>query len=117
MTANDIFERVVALLGYSNSNGSQQGLEVIKSRTVNCVNQILSDLALDIAISDLNDDIMLNKVGLDALVYGVAMLLSLGMGDGEKNVLFAGLYNIKRSAYMSVITERSDVLPSDDGGV
>lgn len=117
MTANDIFERVVALLGYSNSDGSHNGLEVIKSRTVNCANQILSDLSVDATISDLNDDITLNKVGLDAVVYGVAMLLALGLGDGEKNVLFAGLYNIKRSAYMSVITGRSDVLPCDDGGV
>lgn len=117
MTVNDIFERVTVLLGYSNADGTHMGLEVIKSRTVGCINQILSDLSVSLVLSDLNDEITLDKSGIDAVVYGAAMLLALGVGDAEKNVLFAGLYNIKRSAYKSLITKKSDVLPSDDGGV
>lgn len=117
MKVIDIFERVITLLGYSNADGAHTGLEVLKGRTVCCTNQILSDLGLPLILSSLEDAFEISPLGVDAIVYGVAMLLALGVGDGEKNVLFGGLYNIKRTAYKSAVTEKNDVLPCDDGGV
>lgn len=117
MRVIDVFERVIALLGYSNADGTHNGLEVLKGRMVCCTNQIMSDLGLNLNLSSLEDSFEISSLGVDAVVYGVAMLLSLGINDGEKNVLFAGLYNIKRAAFKSTITEKSDVLPCDNGGV
>ena len=117
MTANELFERAIALLGYSNPNGDKAGLETLLARTVDCINQILSDISSDKKISALDEEIPVFGTGLEALIYGTAMLLALSISDNEKNVLFAGLYNIKRAAYKSSLTVRSDVLPFDDGGI
>ena len=117
MMVNEIFDRVISLLGYSNSGGDKNGLEVLESRAVDCVNQILSDLSLEHSVSALEDSLPITGVCLDAVVYGVAMLLALTACDNEKNVLFAGLYNIKRATYKSSVNIKKDVLPFDDGGV
>lgn len=50
MTLIDVFERALALLGYSNADGGHTGLEVLKSRTVCCANQIVSDLGLNLSL-------------------------------------------------------------------
>jgi hypothetical protein len=117
MTVNEIFERTLSLLGYSNIDGTRNGLEVLESRVVHCVNQILSDLEEKVSVTDLSDNITLTGVGMDALIYGTAMLLALNICDSEKNVLFAGLYNIKRATYKSCVAEKKDVFPVDNGEV
>ena len=117
MTVNEIFDRVMALLGYSNADGDKNGLEVLKSRVIDCVNQILSDLSVENSVTDFSDTLLVSGVCLDAVIYGTAMLLALTVCDNEKNVLFAGLYNIKRATYKSSVTTKKDALPIDDGGV
>ena len=117
MTVNEIFDRVLALLGYSNKDGGYEGLEVLKSRVIDCVNQILADLETEVMVSKLNDSLPVEGVGIEAVIYGTAMLLALSICDNEKNVLFAGLYNIKRATYKSNVYQKKDALPFDDGGV
>ena len=117
MTVNEVFDKAIALLGYNNSDGGYEGLEVLKSRVLYCVNQILADLTLKGELTELNDLLPISGVGIEAVIYGTAMLLSLSICDNEKNVVFAGIYNIKRATYKSSIQTKKDTLPSGDGGV
>lgn len=117
MTVNEIFDRAVILLGYSNKDGGYDGLEILKSRVLCCVNQILADLTTKGELTNLSDTISIEGVGIEAVIYGVAMLLALSICDNEKNVLFAGLYNVKRATYKSSVHQKKDTLPLDDGGV
>ena len=45
----------------------------------------------------------------DVMPYGVAMLLALSEGDGDNQLLYAGLYNRKRAA-CGAATRRRNVL-------
>ncbi len=117
MIANKIFLKVLDLLGYSGINGDKSGLEVLESRSVCAINQILADLSIDVQISTLEDTVILDNGGNEVLVYGVAMLLALGIDDAEKNKFFADIYNRKRMSYKVQITKISDVLPCSYGGV
>lgn len=116
MTVNEVFKKAVALLGYSNADGSESGLEVLHSRNATAVNQILADLGEQGTLVD-TDKIPLSNNGLEVLIYGTAMLLALSISDNEKSNLFTNLYNLKRSSYKSHITKRSDTLPNLNGGV
>jgi hypothetical protein len=49
---------------------------------------------------------------MDALVYGVAMILSLIGFDSELNRVFTQIYNSKRSAALNEISAVTDVLPA-----
>ena len=64
----------------------------------------------------MNCEINLSKSQLDALVYGVAMMLSLIGGDGERNQLFTNIYNAKRSAVLNTVDNIVDAMPNVDGG-
>ena len=117
MTANEIFLKALDLLGYSGINGDKSGLEVLESRAVSAINQILADLSKGSKISSLEDALQIEKTVNEALIYGVAMLLALGIDDCEKNKFFAELYNRKRTANKAEITKINDVLPVGYGGV
>lgn len=117
MTANNIFTKAIDLLGYSGINGDKSGLEVLESRAVSAINQILSDLSVDIQIATLEDSVLVENTLNEILVYGVAMLLALGIDDAEKNKFFATIYNRKRTSYKGKVLKINDVLPSADGGV
>ena len=117
MTANKVFLEALDLLGYSGINGDKSGLEVLESRSVCAINQILADLSINLQISTLEDTVVLENGGKEVLVYGVAMLLALGIDDCEKNKFFADIYNRKRASYKVQIEKINDVLPCSDGGV
>ena len=117
MTANKIFLASLDLLGYSGINGDKSGLEVLESRAVCAINQILADLSVNIEISTLEDTLAIQNGGNEVLIYGVAMLLALSIDDAEKNRFFATIYNRKRTSYKVEIAKINDVLPSSDGGV
>ena len=53
---------------------------------------------------------------INIMPYGVAMLLSLIGGDGERNRLFTNLYNAKRGAVLNRVDAVTDAMPKVDGG-
>ena len=116
MKGNDIYRRVLALLGYLNSNTVIGGEDNLLKRATDAINQICTDLKIP-QINLLSDVIDATPEKYDALCYGVAMILALEEGDGAKNLLFANIYNSKRSTVLSTKESIEDKLPSVSYGV
>ncbi len=115
MKGSDLYKRVLNLLGYLNNDDSIASDMALYKRAIHAFNQILLDLN-EKEITDLNCEIDIPQKNREALIYGVAMILSLTSGDSERNRLFADIYNAKRSAALSSTDKVSDVLPITFGG-
>lgn len=118
-TGKDILDRVVRLLNYTDSYGQADSLQYaeIYKRGLTVINQIYSDLWFAertgpfSELTALDQPLALSARSIhDILPYGVAMLLAQGLGDGDNQALYAGLYNQKRSSICRK-TRRMDVLP------
>ena len=109
MTGYDIYKKVLSISGYSTSEDDflQQ---VTLERMPDIINQICFDLKLN-TISELENKIVATSKQLDALCYGVAMLLAVSEGETEKNKLFAQIYNAKRAAVLCETQSVEDKLP------
>lgn len=116
MTGNDVFERVLNLLGYINSYNAKVDKESLLNRAPQIINQICLDLKIP-QINRLSDEIDANASAQEALCYGVAMLLALIEGDGDNNKVFADIYNAKRMTALSSKTVIEDKLPTVSYGV
>ena len=111
MKGNDVYKRVLNLLGYINSDDSITSDVVLYKRSLHIFNQILLDLNQK-ELNDFESEMNLSKPYLEALIYGVAMLLSLNCGDAERNKIYTNIYNAKRSAALSSIETITDVMPT-----
>lgn len=116
MSGYDIYKKAMSLLGYTDANGDVSGDEGLKKRALDAVNQIGGDLCDMTPLTALTEPVTADRRTLEALPYGVGMLLALGEGDGGKNQLFCELYNAKRASAKASETRICDVLPADDGG-
>lgn len=111
MTGNEIFERILNLLGYLNSHTTRIDKENLLKRAPEIINQICLDLKIQ-QINCLSDKIEAKAEVLDALCYGTAMLMSLIEGDGALNKIFTDIYNAKRAAALSSKAMVEDKLPT-----
>jgi hypothetical protein len=111
MKGYEIYKRVINLLGYVNQDDSISADNALYRRALYAFNQILVDLKQD-EVKDLNCEINIPKASMEALVYGVAMVLSLIGCDAELNRVFTQIYNSKRSAALSESATVVDVLPT-----
>lgn len=115
MTGNDVFNRVLNLLGYLNSHTVRSDNQNLLKRAIDILNQICFDLKIP-NITRLSDKIEASEKALDALCYGTAMIMALVDGDGAKNKMFADIYNAKRAAALSSKDVIEDKLPKVDYG-
>ena len=111
MTGNDLYERVMNLLGYVGNYDSITEDSVLYKRTLHVINQVLIDLKQE-EIGDMNCELNLSGAYIEALVYGVAMMMSLIGGDGNINRIFTDIYNSKRSAVLNETDSIVDLLPT-----
>lgn len=116
MTGFDVYNRCMALLGYTYQEGEIVVGKTLKARFPEIFNQILLDLKIE-PTEDLSVDISLDLKQMDALINGCAMLLSLSEGDVDKNKLFTALYNGKRSSALAEKSLIEDTIPNVSGGV
>lgn len=116
MKGNDIYRRVLSLLGYLNSDIVIAGEQNLLKRVEDIINQICIDLKIP-QIKLLSDEIKATPEAVEALCYGAAMLMALQDGDGVKNELFAQIYNSKRAAVLSKKETVEDKLPFVSYGV
>ena len=117
MTAKEIIDKAILLLGYNDGLGSTSD-ERFQIVAKNAVNMCLADLIYCLGrddyadISSLSDEInMPKRVLYDVMPYGVATFIAESTGDGDKQQYFASMYNHKRK---SVTYEDSvrDVIPA-----
>lgn len=111
MKANDIYKRVINLLGYINYDDAMTDDSALYARALHAINQILVDLKQQ-EVETMESVIDIPKASVEALVYGTAMMLSLIGCDSELNRVFTQIYNAKRSTALSEISAITDVLPT-----
>ena len=111
-----MLEQALRLLNYTDIYGQldgQQHTELYK-RGLAAVNQIYGDLWFTgrkepfLPLTSLRETLSLSARQLhDVMPYGVAMLLALSEGDGDNQLLYAGLYNRKRAACGAAMRRRN----------
>ncbi len=100
MTAGQIFNRALSLLGYV--NGSHN--DGIKSRAIAAINAAYVDVCRAKMcefepIKVLSDKLTIDEsTATDVLVYGAAMFIAQSEGDAENQAVFCDLYNRKRAS-------------------
>ncbi len=116
MTGNELYHRVLGLLGYLDVSIVRAGEDNLLKRAPEIINQVCLDLKIP-EIKTLSDNIVASNTSLDALCYGVAMIMSLVEGDGAKNQIFASIYNAKRATALSKTEKIEDKMPFVSYGV
>lgn len=116
MTGNDIYRRVLGLMGYLDKGARVTDTANLLNRVWDIMNQMCAELGIPL-VERLSDEVVATPVKLDALCYGTAMILALCEGDAAKNELFAKLYNAKRAKAMSSVSKVKDNLPNVSYGV
>lgn len=114
MTGFDIYNNVMSLLGIED-NRADIFEQSLKMRTLSAINRIGDDLCLMEPIKDLMSGIKMPPLCMEALPYGVCMLLSLTDGDNSKNELFVEIYNSKRAKAKASLGARKNILPQISG--
>lgn len=116
MNGYDLYRRALALLGYLDRDGAAADEEHLLRRAGDALVELCADLGVP-PPAVFTDRLTASAQALEALPYGMAMLLALSEGDAESNHFFCGLYNAKRAAAKAARGQIRDVLPRDDGGV
>lgn len=115
MTANEILNRALTLLGYTDQNGNEQLTRRIMNKAVTVINTVYEDLWRICVSGDtftpivgLDATIQLKGRALEAFPYGVAAFLAQGENDGDQQQLWMSMYNKKRTG-LTVFERINDV--------
>lgn len=121
MTAAQVFNIAMNLIGYNDINGEISGEAEIKKNALVKIQMIYQELfraegrteALPI-LSSMNDEFKLNDDTVrDVMPYGVAMLTAQSEGDGDNQALMAALYNQKKARLTRMETGIVDIFGGD----
>lgn len=105
MTATQVFNIAMNLIGYNDINGEISGEAEIKKNALVKIQMIYQELfraegrteTLPV-LSSMNDELILNDDTIrEIMPYGVAMLMAQSEGDGDNQSLMAALYNQKKA--------------------
>lgn len=117
MTARDVLNKALIMLGYTRSNGEMSGEQELFKRGIVAVNQVCADLHYALGREDYkpietsSDEIDLpERILYDVVPYGVAMFVAQSENDGDSQQLYASLYNKKRKSVRSQ-NSIQDVMP------
>lgn len=114
MNGYEIFKKAFLRLGFDSGNMAVLSHEP-SDRNLEFINQIAEDLKLQplkemSAMADWKAD------EIQAVVCGVAMLLSFSEGESTKNQMLTELYNAKRAALLGMVAKIEDILPVAESG-
>ena len=96
MTAGQVFNRALTLLGYVTASHN----DGLKSRASAAIVDVCRAQMCEFEpIKTLADELLVDqKIAADVLVYGVAMFIAQSEGDAENQAVFCDLYNRKRAS-------------------
>lgn len=121
MTAAQVFNIAMNLIGYNDINGEISGEAEIKKNALVKIQMIYQELfraegrteALPI-LSSMNDELKLDDDTVrDVMPYGVAMLTAQSEGDGDNQALMAALYNQKKARLTRMENGITDIFGGD----
>ena len=118
MNGNQILQRALTLMGYTDQNGDidSEAARSANRHVLAAVRQIYSELSYasgtaPATITDMSMPLPLSRRLLDEVMpYGVAMLLAIAEGDTNTEAAFALIYNRKRGL-LTTTEQRIDALP------
>ena len=109
MTVKEIFDNVRVLLGYTLCEDSAAEYPFLKDALF-IFNRVYTDLFGKTA-ETAESVIELGSAELDALYYGIAVIIATYAGDVVRQNMLSDIYNAKRMRIKAVITSVTDVLP------
>lgn len=115
MSGYEIYRKALSVSGMIDSDGTAADESVMLKRALDALVYICGDLGI-IPPESLTDKLCIDDKRLNVCVCGMAMMLSLGIGDSQVNRMFGALYNAGRAEIKAKNIKRADVLPIDDGG-
>ena len=107
MTGNDILTGAASLMGFDEPS------EEMNKIGPTAVNFVLEDLGKT-ALGTLDDNMELTETERSALLSGVAMLLSVAIGDLRGKECFSAIYNEKRGKVKMAKGVVTDSLPKGE---
>lgn len=120
MTAREILNSALKLLGYTEANGNSELPQRILNRATAIINVIYSELwraegKKDFKpITNLADEIKLSSTVLcEVMPCGVAMMIAGSESDGDNQSFWAEMYSRKK-AILTRLEERVDSLPTTE---
>ena len=118
MTALDIVNKALALLGYSDRNNNQDLTGRVLNRALPLVNLVYSDMCRiceveQTQIKSLKDELQLPQKAYEVMACGVASYIAGAESDDFMQALWSAEYQQRRTT-LSRITEYNDVLPNPE---
>lgn len=107
MTGNTILKGAASLMGFNEPNDEMNNI----GPTV--INFVLEDLDKG-GLENLDQEIELNETLASTAMAGVAMLLSVAIGDLRSKECFSAIYNEKRGKVKRSSSQVTDVLPKGE---
>lgn len=105
MTAREIINKAVIMLGYTDGSGNISTDTQMRRRALTALNLVYSDLYYSLGgtefspLTTLEDRVNLpERVLNDVVPYGVAAFLAQSESDGDNQQYYIMLYNSKRAA-------------------
>lgn len=116
MTANEIFIKAIAVLGYSDNDGNSQLTQRITNRATAIFNLVYNDLRRVCElprkpIISLSDEFELPEEAHDVLMCGVASYIAQSEGDDTQQYMWSTEYQQRRKT-LSRVSEIKDVIPT-----
>ncbi len=113
MTGYDFYLHATAMLGMTRESAERSGV-------LPHICAMLDTVCRDLHVTPpevLSEQIQTNPAKEEALLYGLAMHLSLACADSAANHFYTELYTVKRARALAQTQTIRDVLPRDNGGV
>ena len=117
MTANEVLNITLKMLGYSDADGNPKLTQRIRNGAVTFVNLVYMDLWHILKegefkpIKSLSEELQLPEgVLYDTFTYGLAMHIAQSESDGDQQQFYVLMYNRKRLR-LSKTEEIIDVIP------
>ncbi len=107
MTGNDILKDAAALMAFETPSEEMQNIGLT------IINFVLEDLDKE-SVKTLEDSIELTEAEASAEKVGVAMLLSVALGDLRAKECFSEIYHEKRRKVKNGKTSITDSLPKGE---
>ena len=102
MTAQNVLNSALNLLGYNDSNGNAQLTQNIRSRAVPLINSVYSELCRCVgkefkSIESLGDDLNIpDRVLVEVMSPGLASYIAQAEGDSSNEAFWGQIYDNKR---------------------